>query len=77
MKLLHGIKNKLVCPRCNEEKEDLDCLYRVVLEVYSVKASSNAKSTSELNTLEDFEFRVCGRCLDKIEQFISGRFQVE
>ncbi len=63
-------KNKLVCPRCKEEKEGLDSLYRVVLEVYSVKGATNWKYTSEANTLEDFEYRVCGQCLDKIQEYI-------
>jgi hypothetical protein len=68
---LEGTKNlQLVCPRCKAEKEDLDCLYRLVLEVYSVEGSSNAKWTTYENTLEDFEYRLCGHCLDKIQEFI-------
>ena len=61
---------ELICPRCKEEKEDLDCLYRLVLEVHSVEGSSNADWTAYENTLEDFEYKLCGQCLDKIQEFI-------
>ena len=66
---LSKVKSKLVCPRCKKEKEDLDCLYKVVLEVYGVKGSSHPDVL-----LDDFEYIVCGTCQDEIERCIRLRY---
>ena len=62
---LSKVKSQLVCPRCKKKREDLDCLYKVVLEVFSVKGASNPGVL-----LEDFEYTVCGTCQDEIERCI-------
>ena len=66
---LEGTKNLLVCPRCNEEKEDQDCIYNVYVEVKGVEGSSH-----EGSVLEDFDYRVCGTCQDEIQRCISGKY---
>jgi len=65
-------KTILRCPRCKQNQKHPDCLYRVVLEIYAIKGSSNEKWASHTNTLEDLEYRLCGNCLDKVREFAGG-----
>jgi hypothetical protein len=58
-------KNQLVCPRCKQEKENRDCLYDVDIAVLVVKGSTNYGIM-----LEEFDYQMCGQCLDKIQEYI-------
>ena len=60
----------LICPRCNQRKEDLDSMYRVRLEVYSVNGATNSEYTAYDNTLEEHDYLLCGNCINLIERFL-------